>query len=75
MTVDAILNTANSSLLVSDIVNSCIHCAVSKGLLEECKTFGGCETGKAKITSAYNLPCKHVTHAVGSIASEMKKNC
>jgi O-acetyl-ADP-ribose deacetylase len=67
LSVDAIVNAANSALAGGGGVDGAIHAAAGPEMAAELRKYSGCPTGRAVITRGYKLPARFVIHAVGPV--------
>jgi O-acetyl-ADP-ribose deacetylase (regulator of RNase III) len=73
LSVDAIVNAANTSLLGGGGVDGAIHRAAGPHLYDAClaipEAWPGvrCPTGETRITPGFNLPARHVIHTAGPV--------
>lgn len=80
--VDAIVNSADRTLLGISGLDQSVHKAAGPRLREKCLTLGGCKTGEAKLTRGYDLPAVYIIHTAGPFwqggqggEEKLLKNC
>lgn len=75
MNTDAIVNAANSKLLIGGGVCGAIFKAAGEAQLQkECEQIMPCPVGHAVITKGYNLKAKYIIHTVGPIYKDGNSN-
>lgn len=75
MNTDAIVNAANSKLLIGGGVCGAIFKAAGEAELQkECEQIRPCSVGHAVITKGYNLKAKYIIHTVGPIYKDGNSN-
>lgn len=67
LSVDAIVNAANTHLSAGGGVCGAIHAAAGPELASACRRAAPCPTGEARITPGFRLPARWVIHAVGPV--------
>lgn len=72
---DAIVNAANSELILGGGVAGAIRKKGGPAIQEECNAIGHCAVGDAAVTSAGNLNARYVIHAVGPRWGEGDEEC
>ena len=69
LNIDAIVNAANSSLILGAGVAGAIRAKGGPAIQQECDEIGGCPVGGAVITTGGNLKARHIIHAIGPRSS------
>lgn len=79
--IDAVVNAANSELLIGGGVAGAIHRTAGHELEAECRPLAPIKPGEAVITKGYNLPNPFCIHCLGPVygvdkpEEELLRNC
>lgn len=70
LNVEAVVNAANSSLILGGGVAGAIRSYGGPSIQEECNRIGPIQVGEAALTNAGNLKAQYVIHAAGPVSGE-----